>query len=242
MYFQVIGSLDRFNMAFVYITTNLINGKKYLGKHNGKVSNYLGSGTLLKKAIEKYGRKNFKLEKISEDLSEDEAFELEKKLSIDYNIAESSDWYNLKVGGEGFSSGELHPMYGVPKSEEHKRKLAKANIGKTQPLNQRIQHSISMCGSNNPMYGKKGKDHPSFGHKISDEHRKLLSEVNKGKPKSQKTKDKLSKSRTGKCMGLNNPMANPESVEKVRVSKIGRKRIYREDGSFYMSPNNVMVK
>lgn len=34
---------------------------------------------------------------------------------------------------------------------------------------------------------------------------------------------------------LNNPMNNEESRKKVSLSKIGRKRIYRDDGSFYMS-------
>ena len=33
----------------------------------------------------------------------------------------------------------------------------------------------------------------------------------------------------------NNPMNNPESRAKVSASKIGRKRVYREDGTFYMS-------
>jgi hypothetical protein len=33
----------------------------------------------------------------------------------------------------------------------------------------------------------------------------------------------------------NNPMNNAESRAKVSASKIGRKRVYREDGTFYMS-------
>ena len=37
---------------YIYITTNLINGKRYIGKHHGELNDdYLGSGTLLKKAI-----------------------------------------------------------------------------------------------------------------------------------------------------------------------------------------------
>jgi hypothetical protein len=67
--------------AFVYITTNLINGKKYLGKHNGKHEGYLGSGTILKTAIKKYGKENFKREIIKECSSDKEAYELEKELS-----------------------------------------------------------------------------------------------------------------------------------------------------------------
>ena len=46
---------------YVYLTTNLINGKKYIGQHYGELDDYyLGSGSILKKAILKYGRKNFK--------------------------------------------------------------------------------------------------------------------------------------------------------------------------------------
>lgn len=33
-----------------------------------------------------------------------------------------------------------------------------------------------------------------------------------------------------------NAMNNPESRAKVAASKVGRKRIYREDGTFYLSP------
>ena len=48
---------------YIYLTTNLIDGKKYIGQHAGSVNdNYLGSGVLLTKAIEKYGKENFKKE------------------------------------------------------------------------------------------------------------------------------------------------------------------------------------
>ena len=57
-------------MYYVYITTDLINGKKYIGVSNNKnvyyKTYYIGSGKLLKLAIQKYGRKNFKKEIIKE--------------------------------------------------------------------------------------------------------------------------------------------------------------------------------
>ena len=51
-------------MAFyVYLTTNLINGKQYIGQHKGELNDsYLGSGTNISKAINKYGKENFKKE------------------------------------------------------------------------------------------------------------------------------------------------------------------------------------
>lgn len=49
---------------YVYITTNLINGKQYVGSHGSNTlqDGYLGSGSLLYQAIQKYGRHNFKKE------------------------------------------------------------------------------------------------------------------------------------------------------------------------------------
>ena len=46
----------------IYVTTNKINGKKYIGKHQTSDlnDNYLGSGILLKQAIKKYGKKKFR--------------------------------------------------------------------------------------------------------------------------------------------------------------------------------------
>ncbi len=41
----------------IYITTNLLNGKKYIGKDEKNNPSYLGSGKLLKLAINKHGKK-----------------------------------------------------------------------------------------------------------------------------------------------------------------------------------------
>ena len=48
----------------VYKTTNLLNGKVYIGKHETYDINddYLGSGKILKYALKKYGSINFKKE------------------------------------------------------------------------------------------------------------------------------------------------------------------------------------
>jgi hypothetical protein len=50
-------------MNFVYLTTNLLNGKQYVGSHEGyENDSYLGSGTYISRAVKKYGKENFKRE------------------------------------------------------------------------------------------------------------------------------------------------------------------------------------
>ena len=47
--------------GYIYITTNIINNKKYIGKHKSLEfdENYKGSGIRLNQAINKYGINNF---------------------------------------------------------------------------------------------------------------------------------------------------------------------------------------
>ena len=46
----------------IYKTTNLLNGRYYIGKDEKNNPDYLGSGKILKLAINKNGRENFKKE------------------------------------------------------------------------------------------------------------------------------------------------------------------------------------
>jgi len=85
---------------YIYLTTNLIDGKKYIGQHAGSINdNYLGSGVLLTKAIEKYGKENFKKE-ILEICKKEELDEKEKYYIKKYNANEDENFYNLSEGGQ----------------------------------------------------------------------------------------------------------------------------------------------
>ena len=56
--------MHEYKYHIIYKTTNLINGKIYVGMHSTDNLNdgYLGSGWILKQAIKKYGKENFKRE------------------------------------------------------------------------------------------------------------------------------------------------------------------------------------
>lgn len=86
----------------IYKTTNLINQKFYIGKHQTKNlnDNYLGSGNLLLKAIKKYGRKNFTKEILFQCSSLEELNNKEKEI-VNEDIINDVLSYNIKIGGEG---------------------------------------------------------------------------------------------------------------------------------------------
>ena len=90
-------------LYIVYKTTNLVNGKFYIGVHKQKESQrefdgYYGSGKILWQAIEKYGKDNFKRVTLFHSLTHEQAYqkeyELLKQLSKVY-------CYNIHEGGHG---------------------------------------------------------------------------------------------------------------------------------------------
>jgi len=92
-------------MGLIYCTTNLVNGKKYIGKQiNEGRKTYLGSGIYFQKAIKKYGRQNFQKEILISGIEcEKELAEIEKYYIAFYDAAKSKNYYNIADGGEGGS-------------------------------------------------------------------------------------------------------------------------------------------
>ena len=85
----------------VYITTNIINGKKYIGKDEANNPNYLGSGKIFKEAIKKYGKDSFIKEILAEANNREDLCKLEKYYIDYYNANKSEMFYNITEGGNG---------------------------------------------------------------------------------------------------------------------------------------------
>ena len=156
-------------MAILYLTTNKIDGKKYIGVDGKNNPDYLGSGKYLKRAILKYGRENFTKEILFEFDSETDAYLKEIEIIHELNAVESKEYYNIHPGGDGGwghmdVSGNKNPMYG-----KNVRDIFIANHGNDE------------------------------GNRLYDETRtkagKKTSEMLKGRSKTEDHKRKLSESK-----------------------------------------------
>lgn len=190
----------------IYKTTNLLNNKFYIGKHQttNLNDNYLGSGKLLKRAIKKYGIENFTKEIILICSSEEEMNTKEKEL-----VVLSEDSYNLCEGGKGgFGYINKNKLWDTPQRlkvaignrkngyQKHLKKLKEDKNYKNS-----LSSKISKAVLEN--YQKNGSHWLGKKHNIiSLEKQKCsLQKINHqqgpknsqfGKPRSEETKRKIS--------------------------------------------------
>ena len=85
---------------YIYKITNIQNGKYYIGAHETTNFNddYMGSGKLLKQAIDKYGIENFKKE-ILHICKDRKDLYFQESIYVDQKCVEDSYSYNMTLGG-----------------------------------------------------------------------------------------------------------------------------------------------
>lgn len=182
----------------VYIHTNKINGKKYIGQTSQKPEKRWNNGrgyitsSKFYNAIQKYGWENFTHEIVASNLSLEEANNLEIELINQYQTQNDLFGYNLDSGG-----------HNTTHSEETKRKIGEANHIALQGSSWSDEHKAKVSA----MFT--GEGNPFYGHHHTEE-----------------TKQKISKSRKGKRSGEDHPMYGKhhtiEALEKMSQRRQGK--------------------
>ena len=201
---------ERIPVGRVYLITNLINGKRYVGitsrplrlRWNEHVSNKIKYVSVLRRAITKYGKENFSITLLEEiidvtekELQSKESFYIDKyNTFIDdgqgYNLVKQSD-SKLVVSEEtrkkmsNNTEGEKNPFYGKHHNDEAKKKIGGA--------------VVDYSGSKNPFFGKthteeirkkksewnkkyqSGENHPRLGKTFTEASKEKMSLAQKGK-------------------------------------------------------------
>ena len=113
---------------YIYMTTNLINGMRYIGKHYGEINDsYLGSGSKLKEDIKKFGKINFKKDILYISQSEEENCQKEIEFIKAFNAVENPLFYNIHIGGAG---GNTTAGYSKEEKAALSKKLSVLQSGK----------------------------------------------------------------------------------------------------------------
>lgn len=146
----------------VYKITNTINDKIYIGVHTtlNPNDNYMGSGTLIKKAIAKYGIVNFTKSILFEYDNSNDAYLKESQI-VNNSFVKRIDTYNLTNGGLGgrtFSKSHKknlsNSLIGIkrPRTKEHQDKITKSITGQKRNQKTRDKVSKSKTGNLNPKF------------------------------------------------------------------------------------------
>ena len=191
-----------------------------------------------KNIVAKHG---FISKRIAENLTEDEAWELEKTLIKQYGkLSEGTGCLcNLADGGEG-ASGTIH-------SAETKSKWSIAKKGKTWEeiygveQAQRIREQRKITGRKPQTdesrrkisESKKGKKNPMYGKSPSPEHSRKLSEAKIGKPSNSKGKKFSEIARQNMSKAAIIREADP--VKKEKISKKLKGRTFTDETRMRMS-------
>lgn len=217
-------------MHLVYVATNTVNGKRYIGmtsrsikerfKEHVNDSNSRPKNRFLR-AVRKYGIKSFKIEVICREKSRLAALESEILLILDREPE-----YNSTLGGEG---GQGFPpdvrekigatFRGKKLSTEHCEKIAASKRGKPRSAETIEKMRSAATGRTHSELTKQKLSALFKGRTHTLEAREKIASSKRGIPRSLDTRTKLSEAHKGKKRG-------PYSLErnkKISEAKRGKK-------------------
>jgi hypothetical protein len=220
---------------YVYITTNLISKKQYIGDHstNNLNDKYLGSGKILMKSIKKDGRQNFDNKILEQFETKQQAFDAQAKYIKQYNTLVPNGYNISPKGGHQCKDGmsketklkvrdSLKGKKRETFSEITKKRMANNKLGTKHSEETKTKIGLARKGQKHSEEAKtkisksnKGKHNIHF----SEEHNNKISEALKGKKCAEETKIKIGLAHKGK----NHKPFSEESRKKMSIAQKGKK-------------------
>lgn len=160
---------------YIYKTTNLLNGKYYIGMHSTDDldDGYMGSGKRLRRSLNKHGKDNHKVE-ILEFVDTREELKKREEEIVNLNEIAKVECMNLKVGGYGGLSSDKHKEAFIKAGVDNFNKTKEQRLLSINKTRATPEHKTKMSKVLSEYYkendnGFKGKSH-------SEETKKLLSD------------------------------------------------------------------
>lgn len=246
-------------IGFVYMWTNKLNGKKYIGLHVGSLEDkYIGSGVAFNRAIKKYGIEHFNRSILHEEYeSEINLYQKEFDIITELDAVHSKDYYNLtnydpkyvkfiegkktKIVLEETKLKMRLLKTGTRASEKTRQKMSMSRIGKKRTKKVKLDQQ----GTKNPQWGKRwyhnhitdgtfkeGKQPDGW---VRGKIRGILKGANNpfyGKKHKKETLQLISEKNKGKLLGKNNPSKRPEVRAKISQNTTGKKKTRRQNENY----------
>lgn len=183
-------------IGYIYIIQNMINGKYYLGstknvnkrkvRHFRELKNNSHHSILLQRAVNKYGIENFEFIIIETSF---DYFKREQELLNNLNFKDSYNISSSATGGD-FITNHPNRLQLIANATEILKNAPRPEpkFGSDNP-NWKGGKTFCKCGSRIGSYtescikcqDKTGKNNPFYGKKHSEEFKKQMSELRKGK-------------------------------------------------------------
>lgn len=227
----MLNDTEEKNNFCVYVHTNKINGKKYVGVtgqdpekrwNNGK--GYTKRQPHMYNAIQKWGWDNFEHQILISDISVEDASFIEQALIAEWNLQDPQYGYNAQSGG----------LTHATLSDEIKEKISKAHKGRK--FTEEQKKKLSEARKNTPLSEKQLEHldkikYYNKGKRFSEEHKQHLSEALTGREFTDEHKQNISNAKKGQ-------FSEKQQIALLKVCEDNKGRKHTEEAKAKISAGN----